>query len=88
MLLSKQALSAFTCINGSVAQWITRLTTNQEIAGSSPARLEIFFFSEVVNLFFQKWLSICNRTTIFQIYTFKSVKNQFLKDKISSFTFK
>jgi hypothetical protein len=30
---------------GSVAQWITRLTTNQEIAGSIPARLEFLFFS-------------------------------------------
>jgi hypothetical protein len=29
-------------IRGSVAQWITRLTTNQEIAGSIPARLELF----------------------------------------------
>ncbi len=29
--------------SGSVAQWITRLTTNQEIAGSIPARLELFF---------------------------------------------
>jgi hypothetical protein len=29
---------------GSVAQWITRLTTNQEIAGSIPARLELFYF--------------------------------------------
>ncbi len=28
---------------GSVAQWITRLTTNQEIAGSSPARIGFFF---------------------------------------------
>ena len=27
---------------GSVAQWITRLTTNQEIAGSIPARLDFF----------------------------------------------
>ena len=25
--------------SGSVAQWITRLTTNQEIAGSTPARV-------------------------------------------------
>ena len=29
-------------LTGSVAQWITRLTTNQEIAGSTPARLEVF----------------------------------------------
>ena len=28
--------------NGSVAQWITRLTTNQEIAGSTPARVGKF----------------------------------------------
>ena len=32
---------------GPVAQWITRLTTNQEIAGSTPARVEIFFFIEM-----------------------------------------
>ena len=34
-------------IGGSVAQWITRLTTNQEIAGSTPARVEyiLFFWS-------------------------------------------
>ena len=30
-------------IYGSVAQWITRLTTNQEIEGSSPSRLEFFY---------------------------------------------
>jgi hypothetical protein len=29
---------------GPVAQWITRLTTNQEIEGSSPSRFEIFLF--------------------------------------------
>ena len=29
---------------GSVAQWITRLTTNQEIAGSTPARVDVTFF--------------------------------------------
>ena len=35
----------FDICEGSVAQWITRLTTNQEIAGSSPARLEVFFYN-------------------------------------------
>ena len=29
---------------GPVAQWITRLTTNQEIAGSTPARVVACFF--------------------------------------------
>ena len=29
--------------NGSVAQWITRLTTNQEIAGLTPARVDEYF---------------------------------------------
>ena len=32
--------------SGSVAQWIRHLTTNQGIAGSSPARVKIFFFCE------------------------------------------
>ena len=31
-------------LGGSVAQWITRLTTNQEIAGSTPARVVACFF--------------------------------------------
>jgi hypothetical protein len=42
---------------GSVAQWITRLTTNQEIAGSIPARLEfLIFFCK----FLSKFLKICH----------------------------
>ena len=28
--------------NGLVAQWITRLTTDQKIAGSNPARIDLF----------------------------------------------
>ena len=40
-----------TSNSGSVAQWITRLTTNQEIAGSTPARVEemIIFIIVVEN---------------------------------------
>ena len=34
---------------GPVAQWITRLTTNQEIPGSSPGRLANFFFQKYKN---------------------------------------
>ena len=41
-------------VSGSVAQWITRLTTNQEIAGSSPARLDIFFIFIFLNIFLIK----------------------------------
>jgi hypothetical protein len=33
---------------GPVAQWITRLTTNQKIAGSSPARIDIFQYGKKV----------------------------------------
>ena len=33
----------FVRYNGSVAQWITRLTTNQEIAGLTPARVDEYF---------------------------------------------
>ena len=33
-----------------MAQWITRLTTNQEIAGSSPARLGFFLTTAVMKL--------------------------------------
>jgi hypothetical protein len=44
VLIFKVKLSNFfrlkNMISGSVAQWITRLTTNQEIAGSIPARLD------------------------------------------------
>jgi hypothetical protein len=29
-----------------VAQWTTRLTTNQKIAGSIPARIEYYFFMD------------------------------------------
>ena len=29
--------------SGLVAQWITRLTTDQKIAGSNPAEIGIFF---------------------------------------------
>ncbi len=29
-----------------MAQWTTRLTTNQKIAGSSPARIESYFFRD------------------------------------------
>jgi hypothetical protein len=32
-----------TLITGPVAQWTTRLTTNQKIAGSSPARIGYLF---------------------------------------------
>ena len=39
----KQIILYIIVLTGSVAQWITRLTTNQEIAGSIPARLELFF---------------------------------------------
>ena len=39
-------------ISGSVAQWITRLTTNQEIAGSTPARVENFSCTMFV---YDKW---------------------------------
>jgi hypothetical protein len=39
-VLSCQAGHNKLIIIGSVAQWITRLTTNQEIAGSIPARLD------------------------------------------------
>ena len=37
---------------GPVAQWITRLTTNQEIAGSTPARVKKFCF----DLFFDNYI--------------------------------
>ena len=42
--------------NGFVAQWITRLPTEQKIPGSTPGRLEILFsifesFSQVYILF-------------------------------------
>ena len=30
------------CLTGPVAQWITRLTTDQKIAGSNPAGIETF----------------------------------------------
>ena len=33
---------------GPVAQWITRLTTDQKIPGSNPGRIETFRFSEKV----------------------------------------
>ncbi len=36
---------------GPVAQWITRLTTNQEIVGSSPTRLGFFFTKVFMQLF-------------------------------------
>ena len=37
--------------SGLVAQWITRLTTDQKIAGSNPAEIEIlFFFIKVTNI--------------------------------------
>ena len=34
----------FHCNRGSVAQWITRLTTDQEIPGSTPGRFDKFYF--------------------------------------------
>jgi hypothetical protein len=36
-------LTAICCYKGPVAQWTTRLTTNQKIAGSSPARITCLF---------------------------------------------
>ena len=36
--------------NGLVAQWITRLTTDQEIPGSTPGRLEDVFYVLVIFL--------------------------------------
>jgi hypothetical protein len=33
----------YSCTRGPVAQWTTRLTTNQKIAGSSPARIGNIF---------------------------------------------
>ena len=32
------------CKQGLVAQWITRLTTDQKIPGSNPGKLDAFFF--------------------------------------------
>jgi hypothetical protein len=37
-------LTAICCYKGPVAQWTTRLTTNQKIAGSSPARIASLFY--------------------------------------------
>ena len=53
--------------SGSVAQWITRLTTNQEIAGSTPARVEKFCF----DLFFDNYI-IQNINLITSSLVFKS----------------
>ncbi len=41
----ERPLKAVNCerIRGPVAQWTTRLTTNQKIAGSSPARIAYNF---------------------------------------------
>ena len=42
-LLSKEADED----RGPVAQWTTRLTTNQKIAGSSPARINRFYVARI-----------------------------------------
>ena len=42
---------------GSVAQWITRLTTDQKIAGSNPARVVLMFFSTFLVIYTQEVLS-------------------------------
>ena len=36
--------------NGFVAQWITRLPTEQKIPGSTPGRLDPFFLSKLFQL--------------------------------------
>ena len=47
----ESTLPLYTCIfdphrlTGPVAQWITRLTTDQKIPGSNPGRIETFQFS-------------------------------------------
>ena len=38
-------------ISGRVAQWITRLTTDQEIPGSNPGMLEFFLQSGMIICF-------------------------------------
>ena len=38
---------------GLVAQWITRLTTDQKIPGSNPGKLVKFLFNEVVSKYRQ-----------------------------------
>ena len=44
---------------GLVAQWMTRLTTDQKIPGSNPGKLVLFLFSLTDLLFtklFQSWI--------------------------------
>ena len=55
-LLSKRH-GYFSGILGLVAQWIRHLTTNQEIAGSSPARIKL-----LMGLSFTQWIFIHSMT--------------------------
>jgi hypothetical protein len=57
----------YTAINvnvGPVAQWITRLTTDQKIPGSNPGRLELF----IVNKFLLYITKILDMTDVFLLF--------------------
>jgi hypothetical protein len=43
-------------VKGPVAQWITRLTTDQKIPGSTPGRLEVTFLFLIFCLFLFKYV--------------------------------
>ena len=57
---------------GSVAQWITRLTTNQEIAGSTPARVELFFDTGYIKYLWTFISELSNQIT-------KTIVDQFVE---------
>ena len=49
--------------HGLVAQWITRLTSNQKIAGSSPAKI-VSFCSQVNSYVWTIWRSLSSHQSL------------------------
>ena len=53
---------------GFVAQWITRLPTEQKIPGSTPGRLDFFFLSKLSLLLDRKIKTILMHTVQFNFF--------------------
>ena len=50
--MNKRLDSRHTLAGGLVAQWITRLTTDQKIPGSNPGELDNFFYRLLISIWY------------------------------------